>query len=103
MLRLLAALPLVLLLLAADTKPTDNKQADKADWQKEEAKYLHNIKQITPDDHFGRAREAHLPPDAKDIIFQAEEKGAENPFYQIYTMNLETKKFRRVSPGVGKT
>src|SRR5262249_34218658 len=26
-----------------------------------------------------------------------------NPFYQIYTMDLKTGKFRRVSPGVGKT
>src|SRR5581483_5461037 len=26
-----------------------------------------------------------------------------NPFYQIYTMNLETGRTRRVSPGVGKT
>jgi TolB protein len=76
---------------------------DKVDWQKEESKYLKNIRQITSDDDFARAGEAYFSPDGKDILFQAEEKGAKNPFYQIYTMNLATKKFRRVSPGAGKT
>ena len=36
-------------------------------------------------------------------IFQAEEKGTGNPFYQIFVMDLDTGKLRRVSPGVGKT
>ena len=30
-------------------------------------------------------------------------KTGDNPFYQIYTMDLDTRKFTRVSPGVGKT
>src|SRR5262249_13220356 len=41
--------------------------------------------------------------DGKKIIFQAEEKDTGNPFYQIFVMDLETKKFTRVSPGMGRT
>src|SRR5262245_43648876 len=71
-----------------------------ADWQQQESAYLKNIRQVTHD--FVRAGEGYFSPDGKQIIFQAEEKG-ENPFYQIYVMDLDTGKFRRVSPGVGRT
>jgi Tol biopolymer transport system component len=70
------------------------------DWAKEEATYLKNIKQLTHT--FARAGEAYFSPDAKHIVFQAEQSG-ENPFYQIYVMELATSKFWRVSPGVGRT
>jgi TolB protein len=73
-------------------------QAD--DWQKQEATYLKNIRQVTHG--FVRAGEGYFSPDQKHIIFQAEEKG-ENPFYQIFVQELATGRFRRVSPGVGKT
>jgi len=72
-----------------------------ADWQKAEAKHLRNIKQLTFD--YVRAGEGYFSPDGKRIIFQAEEKDGGNPFYQIYVMDLKTKRFRRISPGVGKT
>jgi TolB protein len=39
----------------------------------------------------------------KQIIFQAEEKGTGNPFYQIFTMELSSDRVRRVSTGAGKT
>ncbi len=78
--------------LAADPVPVD--------WQKQESAYLKNIKQLTHD--FVRAGEGYFSPDGKLIIFQAEEKG-ENPFYQIYVMELETGKHWRVSPGNGRT
>src|SRR5437762_3318388 len=77
--------------------------ADPADWKKAESRYLENIRQLTFDDVFARAGEGYFSPDGKTIIFQAEEKGSGNPFYQIFTMDLATSKFRRVSPGVGKT
>jgi Tol biopolymer transport system component len=70
------------------------------DWQKQESAYLKNIRQVTFD--FVRAGEGYFSPDGKQIIFQAEEKG-ENPFYQIFVMDLETGKYRRVSPGIGRT
>src|SRR5258707_13453628 len=75
--------------------------ADPADWQKQEAVHLKNIQQLTTD--FVRAGEGYFSPDGKHIIFQAEEKGSGNPFYQIFVMELETKQYRRVSPGIGKT
>jgi Tol biopolymer transport system component len=71
------------------------------DWEKQEGLYLKNIRQLTHD--FVRAGEGYFSPDAKQIIFQAEEKDSGNPFYQIFVMDLESRKYRRVSPGVGKT
>src|SRR6516165_8089551 len=71
------------------------------DWQALEAAHLKNIKQITRD--FARAGEGYFSPDMKQIIFQAEEKDSGNPFYQIFVMDLATSKYRRVSPGVGRT
>jgi Tol biopolymer transport system component len=75
--------------------------ADPMDWQKAEAVHLQHIRQVTHD--FVRAGEGYFSPDQKQIIFQAEEKGTGNPFYQIFVQDLETGRFRRVSPGVGKT
>ncbi len=73
------------------------------DWKKAESAYLKNIRQVTSDDAFARAGEGYFSPDGKRIIFQAEEKGSGNPFYQIFVQDLATGKFRKVSPGVGKT
>jgi Tol biopolymer transport system component len=71
------------------------------DWQNSEAEHLSNIRQVTKD--FARAGEGYFSPDGKQIIFQAEEKDTGNPFYQIFTLDLSTGRFRRVSTGVGKT
>src|SRR6266851_5055756 len=75
--------------------------AEPADWEKAEAAHLTNIKQVTSG--FVRAGEGYFSPDGKQIIFQAEEKDTGNPFYQIFILDLESGKFRRVSPGDGKT
>jgi Tol biopolymer transport system component len=75
--------------------------ADEPTWEEQEAKHLHNIRQVTHD--FARAGEGYFSPDGKQIIFQAEEKGSGNPFYQIFVMDLATGKTRRVSPGIGRT
>jgi Tol biopolymer transport system component len=72
-----------------------------ADWEALERHHLKNIRQLTHD--FVRAGEGYFSPDAKQIIFQAEEKDSGNPFYQIFVMDLASGKYRRVSPGVGKT
>jgi Tol biopolymer transport system component len=70
------------------------------DWQKQETVYLKNIRQVTSD--FVRAGEGYFSPDGTKIIFQAEEKG-DNPFYQMFVMDLKSGATRRVSPGAGKT
>src|SRR5439155_5750130 len=72
-----------------------------ADWQEQEAVHLKNIRQLTRD--FVRAGEGYFSPDGRKIIFQAEEKDTGNPFYQIFVMDLPTGKYRRISPGVGRT
>lgn len=72
-----------------------------ADWQQAEAVHLRNIRQVTKD--FVRAGEGYFSPDGKQVIFQAEEPNTGNPYYQIFVLDLASGKFRRVSPGVGKT
>src|SRR5262249_19464653 len=75
--------------------------AEPSDWQKAEAEHVKNTRQLTFD--FLRAGEGYFSPDITQIIFQAEEKGTGNPFYQIFVMDLASGKYRRISPGVGKT
>jgi len=76
-------------------------QPPAADWKKAETEYLSNITQVTKG--FVRAGEGYFRPDGKAIIYQAEEKGTGNPFYQIFTQDLTTGKFARISPGAGRT
>src|SRR5437763_15620551 len=71
------------------------------DWHAQEAAYVRNIRQVTHD--YARAGEGYFAPDMKRIIFQVEEKDSENPFYQIFVLDLASGRARRVSPGVGKT
>src|SRR4051812_43598433 len=92
----------ILALTAALAAPSAD-QPDAADWKKAEAACLSNVKQLTFPAAFTRAGEGYFSPDGKTAIFQAEEKDGENPFYQIFTMDLASGKFRRVSTGVGKT
>lgn len=75
--------------------------ADPADWQKLEAVHLKNVRQVTT--VFARAGEGYFSPDLKQIIYQAEEKGTGNPFYQIFVQDLATGRHQRVSPGLGRT
>jgi len=85
---------LLVLLLFVSAQPNDH-------WKADEAAHLKNIKQVTFD--FVRAGEGYFSPDGNKIIFQAEEKGTGNPFYQIFVKDLVTGKQTRVSPGMGRT
>ncbi len=49
-----------------------------------------------------RAGEGYFSADGTQLVFQSERQ-ADNPFYQIYLMDLETGDIERVSPGIGKT
>ncbi|QEL18217.1 TolB family protein [Limnoglobus roseus] len=75
--------------------------ADPADWEVAEGRYLKNVKAVTTD--FVRAGEGYFSPDGKKIIYQAEEQGTGNPFYQIFVQDLATGNRRRISPGKGRT
>ncbi len=49
-----------------------------------------------------RSGEGYFSKDGTRLIFQSERE-ADNPFYQIYVVDLETGDIERVSPGIGKT
>jgi Tol biopolymer transport system component len=65
-----------------------------------EAIFLKNTRQLIFEGK--RSGEGYFSSDGKLLIFQAERE-AENPFYQIYVLDLETGETNRVSPGFGKT
>ncbi len=65
-----------------------------------ETNFLANARPLTLEGR--RSGEGYFSPDGKALIFQSERE-AENPFYQIYTLDLESGDSRRVSPGQGKT
>ena len=67
---------------------------------KTEDQFLSRVRQLTFEGR--RSGEGYFSADGKNIIFQSERE-PENPFYQIYTMSLETGDVFRVSPGSGKT
>jgi Tol biopolymer transport system component len=67
--------------------------------QREDA-FLSGTRQLTFEGK--RSGEGYFSPDGKALIFQSERE-LENPFYQIYVLDLETGDTTRVSPGFGKT
>ena len=70
------------------------------DAAKKEEKLLSSVRQLT----FAgkRAGEGYFSSDGKKMIFQSE-RSKDNPFFQIYLMDLETGDTQRISPGHGKT
>ncbi len=71
-----------------------------AEENKEEAQFLSNVRQLIFEGR--RSGEGYFSPDGKALIFQSERE-ADNPFYQIYTLDLTSGDIHRVSPGMGKT
>jgi Tol biopolymer transport system component len=65
-----------------------------------EARFLSHTRQLIFEGR--RSGEGYFSPDGKALIFQSEREPG-NPFYQIYTLDLETGDTVRVSPGIGKT
>jgi len=65
-----------------------------------EAKLLGATRQLTFEGK--RSGEGYFSADGSKLIFQSERE-EDNPFYQIYLMDLETGDTTRVSPGFGKT
>ncbi len=66
----------------------------------DESQFITEIYQLT---YAGkRSGEGYYSADGRQMIFQAEIE-ADNPFYQMYVMDLETGETQRVSPGHGKT
>lgn len=66
----------------------------------DESRFISDIYQLT---YAGkRSGEGYYSADGKRMIFQAEIE-PDNPFYQMYVMDLESGETERVSPGHGKT
>ena len=65
-----------------------------------EAQFLSQIRPLTLEGR--RSGEGYFSPDGQALIFQSERE-PNNPFYQIYFLDLETGDVHRVSPGTGKT
>ncbi|MEW6306631.1 MAG: M20/M25/M40 family metallo-hydrolase [Verrucomicrobiota bacterium] len=65
-----------------------------------EARFLSNTRQLIYEGK--RSGEGYFSADGKSLVFQSERE-ADNPFYQIYVLDLESGDIRRVSPGTGKT
>ena len=65
-----------------------------------EPQFLNNIRQLTYDGK--RAGEGYFSEDGNALIFQSERE-PDNPFYQIYFLDLLTGDTHRVSSGMGKT
>ena len=65
-----------------------------------ESDLLGNIRQLTFEGK--RAGEGYFSADGSKLIFQSERE-PDNPFYQIYLMDLETGDTERLSTGIGKT
>ena len=65
-----------------------------------EARFLSNPRQLTFEGR--RSGEGYFSSDGKALVFQSERE-PDNPFYQIYLLDLESGDVNRVSPGSGKT
>ena len=49
-----------------------------------------------------RSGEGYFSADGRKLVYQSERE-ADNPYYQIYVLDLETGDNTRISPGIGKT
>jgi len=66
----------------------------------QERDFLTRIRRLTVEGK--RAGEGYWSPDGKRLVFQSERE-PENPFYQIYVLDLASGDTKRISTGVGKT
>ncbi len=66
----------------------------------DEAAFITNARQLIYEGK--RSGEGYFHPDGNALIFQSERE-EENPFYQIYLLDLLSGESARVSPGQGKT
>ena len=74
--------------------------ADKPGAVYQEQDFLTDIRQLTTEGR--RAGEGYWSPDGKRIVFQSEREPG-NPFYQIYVLDLASRRTTRISTGTGKT
>ncbi len=84
----------------AQTPVPDMLVDDPAQAAQLQAGLLSEIRQLTFEGK--RAGEGYFSRDGQQIVFQSERE-PDNPFFQIYLLNLRNGDTHRVSPGIGKT
>jgi Tol biopolymer transport system component len=89
---LLAALLIAPLSGAGSAQPSDPSYMERD--------FLSRVRRLTVEGK--RAGEGYWSPDGTRLVFQSERE-PDNPFYQIYVLDLATGDTRRVSNGAGKT
>jgi len=87
-------------ILSGQTTSNQSAATQKAQKNQIEKQYLSATRQLTFEGK--RAGEGYYSPDGSLMVFQSERR-ADNPFFQIYLMDLETGDVEPVSPGHGKT
>ncbi|MFK7820225.1 MAG: M28 family peptidase [Planctomycetaceae bacterium] len=92
----------ILLIAAAPVfaQSPDEPKFNAAEAAKRESALVSRTRQLTFEGR--RAGEGYFDSTGSRIVFQSERQ-ADNPFYQIYLMDLDTGDTDRVSPGTGKT
>ncbi|NUQ63836.1 MAG: M20/M25/M40 family metallo-hydrolase [Pirellulales bacterium] len=87
---------------AGENQPAepDITDTDPAAAAEREAGLLSGVRQLTFEGR--RAGEGYFNRDGSRMVFQSERE-PDNPFFQIYLMDLETGDIERISPGHGKT
>lgn len=65
-----------------------------------EGRLIRRTRQVTFEGR--RAGESYFSADGRKMVFQSERE-PDNPFFQIYLMDLDTGDTQRISPGTGKT
>ncbi|MFK7767782.1 MAG: M20/M25/M40 family metallo-hydrolase [Mariniblastus sp.] len=84
----------------ANAQLADAKQAREVKKESIESTFFSNARQLTFDGK--RAGEGYFSGDGSLLVFQSERR-ADNPFFQIYLLDLETGDSEAISPGHGKT
>ena len=98
---LLTLLPLALVgLPTAEVSASEAAEATPSEAELSEADFLDRVRRLTFDGL--RAGEGYFSPDGSQMVFQSE-RDPENPFYQIFLLDMATGDVKRISNGVGKT
>jgi Tol biopolymer transport system component len=85
---------------SATTKTSTRDVPAAGSMQEDGPNLISGMRQLTFDGR--RAGEGYFSADGRYMIFQSERQ-KDNPFYQMYLMDLESGHTRRVSPGYGQT
>lgn len=89
---------MALLLAASARSQTAGQAATEPEY--DESVLLSRVRQLTFEGR--RAGEGYFSPDGSKMVFQSERE-PDNPFFQIYLMDMMTGETKRISPGHGKT